>query len=56
MYSMWDDYLQSVSHYRVQVWPGMEEGDVIIEAPTQFWDLLQNRLRFPRAGVQESVV
>jgi hypothetical protein len=56
MYSMWDDHLQSVSLHRVQVWPGMEEGDVIIEAPTQFWGLLQNLLRFPHDGVQELVV
>jgi hypothetical protein len=56
MYSMWDDYLQSVSHHRVQVWPGMEEGDVIIEGLTQFWGFLQNWLCFPWAGVQESVI
>jgi hypothetical protein len=53
---LWKDYLELMQRQRVQLWPGREEGQAIIEAPLQFWEFLQNRLRFPPVGLQESMV
>jgi hypothetical protein len=53
---LWKDYLESMRRQRVQLWPGREEGQAIIEAPPQFWEFLQNKLRFPPVGIQEIMV
>lgn len=51
---MWDDYLQSVKYHRVMVWPRLEEGEIMIEVPTQFFSFPQNRLRFPGSNARET--
>jgi hypothetical protein len=53
---LWKDYLESMQRQRVHLWPGREEGQAIIEAPPQFWAFSQNKLRFPRVGIQERMV